>query len=72
MGGLPLNESVWNTLLKECDVNQDGMVKKILTHNSLFELKFSSCFFTFCSIINHWLFWILNQFHSFCYFCYFC
>ena len=27
MGGLPLNEAVWNAMLKECDVNQDGMVR---------------------------------------------
>ena len=26
MGGLPLNDKIWNELLKECDKNGDGMV----------------------------------------------
>ncbi|EAS04135.3 calcium-dependent kinase (macronuclear) [Tetrahymena thermophila SB210] len=26
MGGLPLNEKVWESLLKDCDVNQDGQI----------------------------------------------
>ena len=26
MGGLPLNDKVWNSLLKEVDKNGDGMV----------------------------------------------
>lgn len=27
MGGLPLNEGAWTTLLKDCDMNHDGMVR---------------------------------------------
>lgn len=26
MGGLPLNDKIWNELLKECDKNGDGMI----------------------------------------------
>ena len=27
MGGMPLKLNVWNNLLKDCDINRDGMVK---------------------------------------------
>jgi len=56
MGGLPLNDESWASLLKECDKNNDGEVNKNIILIYLKKFYYLLIFFNRFHYQNFWIY----------------